>query len=302
MRKIIILAGKKSRVPLMTALWFLPAALLLLAAHPAEPASDVYAGLKQKLVRDGFPHRQVARLFQSTPPPMYRLVSRTLLLREGQLDYDQFLAPSKIENARGFIAKHRDAFQRAEKTCGVEPGVIAAILLVETHFGSYTGKTATLAVFTSFALMGEKEHRDRIWKLLPSRDRDRWGREAFDRKLLDRSEWAYRELAALLELENSSQVRPESLRGSVMGAFGWPQFLPTSLVEYGADGNGDGRIDLYDPDDAIMSTARYLQGHGWCEARFPSDRERVVWTYNHSTPYVRTVLEIAQRLREQKDL
>ncbi len=81
-----------------------------------------------------------------------------------------------------------------------------------------------------------------------------------------------------------------------MGAIGWPQFLPSSLVKFGADGNGDGRIDLYNAEDAIFSTANYFRGHGWCEAKFPSDKEAVVWDYNHSKAYVRIVLGIAERI------
>jgi membrane-bound lytic murein transglycosylase B len=147
--------------------------------------------------------------------------------------------------------------------------------------------------------MDQKSNRDRIWKLISPQDRERLGREAFDQKLLDRSQWAYKELAALLEWGRSHNVRPETFTGSFMGAVGWPQFLPSSLVEYGVDGNGDGRIDLYNPDDAIFSTANYLRGHGWCEARFPTDQEQVIWTYNHSKPYVRTVLGIAEKLKAE---
>ncbi len=116
-------------------------------------------------------------------------------------------------------------------------------------------------------------------------------------KLIDRSGWAYRELSALLELQNTHGIQPGSLKGSVMGAIGWPQFLPSSLLEFGADGNGDGRIDLYNAEDAIFSTANYLRGHGWCEAKFPSGREAVIWDYNHSKAYVRIVLGIAERIR-----
>ncbi|MCE5335913.1 MAG: lytic murein transglycosylase [Desulfobacteraceae bacterium] len=261
------------------------------------PAEDVYASLKTRLVRDGFSRQQVAAAFQPSPPPMYKLVSQTFRMRESQLNYDQFLAPSEISKARQFILRHRESFAKAESLYGVEPGVIAAILLVETHFGSYTGKTPTLAVFTTFAVMDQKSNRDRVWRLLAPSDRERLGREAFDKKLLSRSEWAYKELTALLDWEKRQKVRPESLRGSVMGAVGWPQFLPSSLVGYGVDGNGDGRIDLYNSDDAIFSTANYLQGHGWCEAKFPSDQEAVIWTYNHSKPYVRTILAIADTLK-----
>jgi membrane-bound lytic murein transglycosylase B len=82
-----------------------------------------------------------------------------------------------------------------------------------------------------------------------------------------------------------------------MGAIGWPQFLPSSLVKYGVDGDGDGRIDLYSAEDAIFSTANYLRAYGWREARLPADREAVIWNYNHSRAYVRAVLEIAEELR-----
>ena len=295
MLKKVVSVGMQSRIA------FLPALLIFMAlsfnpgvAHSAE---DIYGGLKHKLMQDGFSRQQVASAFRPAPPPMFRLVSQTMKIREGQANYDHFLAPSEIAAARQFIADHRNCFRKAQAAYGVEPEIIAAILLVETHFGSYTGKTPTLAVFSTFAIMDQKANRDKVWKLLSPRDRQKWGREAFDRKLLDRSAWAYRELSALLELENTHGIRPESLRGSVMGAIGWPQFLPSSLVKFGADGNGDGRIDLYNAEDAIFSTANYLRAHGWCEARFPSDREAVIWDYNHSKAYVRTVLGIAERTR-----
>ncbi len=295
MLKQIVRAGIVSRIA------FLPVLFIFIAicftpggAHSAE---DFYGGLKQKLVQDGFSRQQVANVFQCAPPPMFRLVSKTMKIREGQVNYDHFLAPSEIEAARQFIADHRDCFRRAEAAYGVEPEIIAAILLVETHFGSYTGKTPTLGIFSSFAVMNLKANRDKVWKLLSPRDRQKWGREAFDMKLIDRSGWAYRELSALLELNNTHGIRPESLKGSVMGAIGWPQFLPSSLVRFGADGKGDGRIDLFNAEDAIFSTANYFRGHGWCEAKFPSDREAVIWDYNHSKAYVRIVLEIAELIR-----
>ena len=296
MRNVIIPEERKSRIFILPA-FFVALAVILLAGHSALSAEDIYANLKQKLIQDGFSQQQISRVFKPAPAPLFKLVSQTLRRHEGQLNYDQFLAPAEIARARNFIVNHQNSFKKAERAYGVEPSVIAAILLVETHFGSYTGRTSTLAVFSTFAIMDQKSNRDRIWALISPQDRERLGREAFDRKLLDRSQWAYKELSALFEWGRRHQARPEAFTGSVMGAVGWPQFLPSSLIDYGADGNGDGHIDLYDPDDAIFSTANYLRGHGWCEARFPSDQEQVIWTYNHSKPYVRTVLGIAEKLR-----
>jgi membrane-bound lytic murein transglycosylase B len=84
-----------------------------------------------------------------------------------------------------------------------------------------------------------------------------------------------------------------------MGAIGWPQFLPSSLVRYGVDANQDGEIDLFHPADAIFSVANYLRGYGWTQAKSRAEKEKVIWYYNHSRPYVRTILELARRLRLQ---
>ncbi|MGC9195386.1 MAG: lytic murein transglycosylase [Syntrophobacteraceae bacterium] len=254
-----------------------------------------YKDLQGRLVREGFSRRMVARAFRSAPAPMFHLVCSTMKTGGLPPDYSHFLAPSQIEATRCFIEYHRNCFLEEKAEYGVEPEIIAALFLVETHFGSFTGKTPTLAVFSTFALMYRKDNRDKVWRSISPQDRLAWGRAAFDKKLLDRSAWAYKELRALFELEEKCGMKVEGLRGSYMGAIGWPQFLPTSLLKYGVDGNGDGRIDLNNAADAIFSTANYLRAYGWCEAKTRSQKEAVIFNYNHSGPYVQTVLAIAKR-------
>ncbi len=261
----------------------------------AKVKPEPYRDLQGRLVREGFSRRMVARAFRSAPAPMFHLVCSTMRTGGVPPDYSHFLAPSEIVATRCFIANHRNCFLEEKAEYGVEPEIIAALFLVETHFGSFTGKTPTLAVFSTFALMYRKAYRDKVWASISPQDRLAWGRAAFDQKLLDRSAWAYKELRALFELEEKCGMKVEGLRGSYMGAIGWPQFLPSSLVKYGVDGNGDGRIDLNNAADAIFSTANYLRAYGWCEAKTRSQKEAVIFNYNHSRPYVQTVLAIAQR-------
>jgi membrane-bound lytic murein transglycosylase B len=49
-----------------------------------------------------------------------------------------------------------------------------------------------------------------------------------------------------------------------------PQFMPENILRYGADFNGDGRINLHDPVDAIGSVARFLALHGWVRQLAPT--------------------------------
>lgn len=273
--------------------------ICLTAALPgAVFASDIYAPLKQKLIHDGFSPKLVTLAFQPPPSPQYKIVALTFRHREGKRSYAQFLTPSSIAEAREFLGRHTTTFARAEEGTGVDRRVIAAILLVETRFGSYTGQTPTLAVLSTFAVMDQEGQRDRIWSMLAAKDRKRWTREGFDRKMMDRSKWACQELCSLLRWAESSGKDVQSCQGSVMGAIGWAQFLPSSLLSFGMDGNRDGVVDLFNAQDAIFSIGNYLREHGWAEARSQMQKEDVIWTYNHSRPYCEAILEIAARLRQ----
>jgi hypothetical protein len=61
---------------------------------------------------------------------------------------------------------------------------------------------------------------------------------------------------------------------------------------YKVDGDGDGREDIYDPDDAIATGARYLGASG-----APDDWRRALFSYNHAGWYVDQVLEQAAAYR-----
>jgi cell wall-associated NlpC family hydrolase len=57
---------------------------------------------------------------------------------------------------------------------------------------------------------------------------------------------------------------------------------------YGIDGDHDGRVDVYDPGDAIPSAAGFLVAHG-----APAGMQAALLAYNHSAGYVSLVLRWA---------
>jgi membrane-bound lytic murein transglycosylase B len=260
-------------------------------------ALDTFDPLKVRLIDDGFSPRHVYRVYGPGVSPHYKTVANSLRRRESKLNYAQFLSNSSVSQAERFLRQYEPIFLEAQMRYGVEPYIIAAILLVETRMGQYTGNTPTLAVLSTFAIMDQKRHRDIIWSKMSAKDRKRWGRSAFDKKLMKRSKWAYAEVTALLRISDKRPEKAATLKGSVMGAIGWPQFLPSSLLSYGVDGNKDGVIDLFHPTDAIFSVANYLKGYGWLRAKNRTQKEKVIWHYNHSRPYVLTIMELADRLR-----
>ncbi len=279
--------------------WWAAVAAMVLICCSVAAAASVFDSLRQRLVDDGYSRHRLDRIYTSGLRPQFKTVARSMRIREGHLNYAQFLEPARINQAARFLADYQRILAQVEKRYGVDRHIIAALLLVETGIGRYTGKTPTLAVLSTYAVMDRKRNRDIIWKHLPASDRHRWGRQRFDEKLKNRARWAYDEIRALLQVTRDEPQRLRSLRGSPMGAVGWPQFLPSSLLRYGADGNGDGVIDLYAPADAIHSVANYLRGYGWDSELDRAARAAVIYQYNHSQPYVETVMKIAEKLRKR---
>ena len=67
----------------------------------------------------------------------------------------------------------------------------------------------------------------------------------------------------LPHLARDERFDPRSKRGSYAGAMGLGQFMPSSFRKYAVDFDGNGRRNLWNPDDAIGSVANYFRGYGW---------------------------------------
>lgn len=66
-------------------------------------------------------------------------------------------------------------------------------------------------------------------------------------------------LAGIGKVESDHNRPPGQVSG--VGAQGPMQFLPSTWNAFGVDGNSDGRLDPFDPADAIPAAARYLCAH-----------------------------------------
>ena len=106
---------------------------------------------------------------------------------------------------------------------------------------------------------------------------------------------ANRELVVWVRLCKLWGMDPFAMKGSWAGAFGIPQFMPSSYATFAVDDNGDGKIDLYDYPDAFASIANYLRRVGWKTGNEKKMR-RAVYSYNHEKAYVNAVFSYAERM------
>jgi membrane-bound lytic murein transglycosylase B len=74
-------------------------------------------------------------------------------------------------------------------------------------------------------------------------------------------------------------------------AVGPMQFIPSTWASYGADGNGDGKIDPFNVFDAALAAAHYLCAAGGDLSTAPG-QARAVLAYNHSSAYLAEVVAL----------
>ena len=140
----------------------------------------------------------------------------------------------RIDKGREKLAQHRQFLAKLTQQYGVPAHYLIAFWGLETNFGGYKGKIPTIAALTTLAC---------------------------DQR---RSAYFSDELVQALLLLERENLTPEKMIGSWAGAMGHTQFMPTAYMKYAKDGDGDGKVDLWDNElDALASAANFLQNLGW---------------------------------------
>lgn len=146
-----------------------------------------------------------------------------------------FIKEKRIAEGVKFWKKHEALLSEVSLKTGVPAEIIVAIIGVETFYGIYRGKDP---VFDSLVTI------------------------AFDYPR--RAKFFLGELEQFLLLVREQNLDARSLKGSYAGAMGMPQFISSSYRHYAVDGDGDGRINLFDNiADITSSVANYFVRHGW---------------------------------------
>ena len=145
----------------------------------------------------------------------------------------QHVDAARISRGRTAYSINRGRLARIEAETGVPEEIMVAIYGHETNYGSYTGDFDLIRSLATLAYEGRR-------------------RTLFEPELL----------ATLKMLDNG--VPRSRLVGSWAGATGYPQFLPSVYLRLGKDGDGDGRVDIWNSEaDALASIANYFVHAGW---------------------------------------
>jgi len=209
--------------------------------------------------------------------------------------YNQFTNPKALEEIRAFFKADRDLFSGLTRRYGVPGEVVAAIMWVETGYGRNFGRQKAASMLASMAAAASDF--SVVAPDVAELGRDRETLAFLRRFATERGDWALGELEALLRYAYANGLDPAAFPGSLYGAIGWGQFMPSNILKYGVDGDGDGRVDLFNKADAVFSIGGFLKAHGWNAPKMSEEARRaVILKYNRSGVYANTVLYVADHL------
>jgi membrane-bound lytic murein transglycosylase B len=181
-------------------------------------------------------------------------------------DYPTIMTPESIERGKQIIIDNYEFLESVEVKYGVPKEILVSIFRVETNLGKYIGNYAVFNSLLTWTISGTRK-----WK------------------------WAQQELVTFLTICKQLSIDPFSVPGSTHGAFGLLQFIPTSFVRFAIPWKGEGTADLFNFEDAITSSANYLQKCGWNGTQ--KSNRKSIYAYNSSTPYVNVIFKYAKAIQ-----
>ena len=157
---------------------------------------------------------------------------------EFKLTLEQYLARTvsndRIANGRKKHSQYPTLLTQVENKYGVPQNVILAFWGMESNYGAVKSKHQLVSSFLTLIYDGR------------------------------RAEFFSKQLLSLMKTADKNQLKINNIYGSWAGAMGHFQFIPTTLAQYGVDGNADGRIDIINSiSDAMHSAGNYLYKLGW---------------------------------------
>jgi membrane-bound lytic murein transglycosylase B len=262
----------------------------------ANEIPSYYQTLIHRLSQEGFDLEFLSKLLTDTRAEFIpELTTISLISRETQDFYVQFLNPELIMLSKKFLRQNLKLLKQMEKEFHVEKEVIVAILLVESRFGENVGKYRVIPTLASMALVDSPENLQKNYLILREMDPElsyEWIEGLAKRK----ARWAYHELKCFLKIIRHEEIDPLEVYGSYAGALGMAQFIPSSYLAYAVSKNSFGRW-LVSKEEAIFSIGNYLKSHGWKRNLSIKKKKQILWYYNRSEPYGETILQVAKSIR-----
>jgi len=215
--------------------------MLAPVAARAQPEDARFAawlsGVRAEAVRAGVDKRTAETALGSA-----RQIPQVLDLARNQpefkMTFDHYMgvvvSPERVDKGRALLKQNRALVERFATPVGLPPSIVVALWGIESNYGTRLGDFEVVSALATLAYNGF------------------------------RAKFFREQLIAALRIVSQGHIGLHAMKGSWAGAMGQCQFIPTSFLAYAADGDGDGRKDIWTSKaDVFASIANYLHRVGW---------------------------------------
>lgn len=157
---------------------------------------------------------------------------------EFKMTFDRYLeivvSNERVSRGRAMLKENRQLANRFAAPAGIPDSILISLWGIESNYGTRLGD---FEVVSALATLAYNNFRAKFFR---------------------------EQLIAALRIVSQGHIGLHAMKGSWAGAMGQCQFIPTSFLAYAADGDGDGRKDIWGSRaDVFASTANYLRRVGW---------------------------------------
>jgi len=144
------------------------------------------------------------------------------------------MSDARIRRGQSLLEEHSGLFNKVRREYDVQPHYLVSFWALESNFGDFTGGFSVINALATLA---------------------------YDPR---RSDFFRKELLTALRIIDDGHISVDQMTGSWAGAMGQCQFMPSTFYNYAKDGDGDGKIDIWNSEaDVFASAANYLSQSGW---------------------------------------
>jgi membrane-bound lytic murein transglycosylase B len=173
-----------------------------------------------------------------TAEPIPRVMELARNQPEFKMSFDEYtqlvVSPERVARGKVLLKENRALVSRFAAPAGIPESTVVALWGIESNYGKNLGD---FEVVPALATLTYNNFRAKFFR---------------------------EQLVAALRILSQGHVGLHAMKGSWAGAMGQCQFIPTSFLAYAADGDGDGRMDIWtNKADVFASITNYLRRVGW---------------------------------------
>lgn len=204
----------------------------------AESWSDFLTGVEAELVQKGMDASIFNTAMEGVKAPNPKVHKKLKKQPESTFTFADYrgrmVSETRIRNGKERIQTFGADLRNTQGKYGIPLEVIVSLWGIESVFGK---KQGTFKIIPSLATLAYQSHRKEFFR---------------------------KELIRAVQIVEEGHIELVNLTGSWAGAMGQCQFMPSSFFTFAADGNGDGRKDIWQTEqDVFASAANYLMKSGW---------------------------------------